>query len=147
MNVNQGGGRLYTLPQCLVSKSDLYENGFDLFKVICICSVGLGPYASLTIPLSEAELHRVWDGSNFFGASLLSFTKLAKTFGYNLVHVEANAVNLFFVHTSEMGGMDLELVKWAETLHKYGNSNRPTSSFPNWRTEEIQSCVYGGTRV
>ncbi|CDR33678.1 hypothetical protein [Criblamydia sequanensis] len=38
-----------------------------------------------------------WDGTNYFGASILSLTRLAKKKGYTLVYANNNGVNLFFV--------------------------------------------------
>lgn len=38
-----------------------------------------------------------WDGTNYFGASILSFSLLGKQKGYTLVYVENRGVNLFFV--------------------------------------------------
>ena len=39
-----------------------------------------------------------WDGSNYFGASLLSFQKLLNKFDYSLVYTETRGVNAFFVN-------------------------------------------------
>jgi len=38
-----------------------------------------------------------WDGTNYFGASLLSFTKLLNKFDYSLIYTEKKGVNAFFV--------------------------------------------------
>jgi FkbM family methyltransferase len=38
-----------------------------------------------------------WDGTNYFGASLLSYTKLLNKFGYSLIYTEKKGVNAFFV--------------------------------------------------
>jgi len=38
-----------------------------------------------------------WDGSNYFGASLQSFTKLCNDKGYSLVYSDANGADAFFV--------------------------------------------------
>lgn len=38
-----------------------------------------------------------WDYTNYFGASLLSYTKLLNKFGYTLVYTETKGVNAFFV--------------------------------------------------
>ncbi len=38
-----------------------------------------------------------WDGSDYFGASLLALNKLANKYGYSLVYCNNNGVNCFFV--------------------------------------------------
>lgn len=38
-----------------------------------------------------------WDGSNYFGASILALYNLGRSKGYSLVYAEKNGVNLFFV--------------------------------------------------
>ena len=38
-----------------------------------------------------------WDGSDYFGASIQSFTELGRRKGYELVYCTRNGVNLFFV--------------------------------------------------
>jgi FkbM family methyltransferase len=39
----------------------------------------------------------MWDGSNYFGASLLAFKKLLNKFKYSLIYTENKGVNAFFV--------------------------------------------------
>ena len=39
-----------------------------------------------------------WDGSNYFGVSLLSLDKLAKKYNYSLIYCDAKGVNSFFIH-------------------------------------------------
>lgn len=39
----------------------------------------------------------MWDGTNYFGASILAFYNLAKKKGYSLVYADQNGVNLFFI--------------------------------------------------
>jgi hypothetical protein len=41
-----------------------------------------------------------WDGSNYFGASLLSLDKLAKKYNYSLIYCNKNGVNCFFIHNN-----------------------------------------------
>ena len=41
----------------------------------------------------------VWDGSNYFGASILAFKKLGIKKGYTLLASDKKGVNLFFVRT------------------------------------------------
>lgn len=54
------------------------------------------------IPTNESKVikydpHFKWDGTNYFGASLLALSKLAKSKGYTLVGCDNNGVNAFFV--------------------------------------------------
>ena len=40
----------------------------------------------------------MWDGSDYFGASIISFQKMLKLFGYTLVYCENMGINAFFIH-------------------------------------------------
>jgi hypothetical protein len=44
-----------------------------------------------------------WDGSNYFGASLLALYRIAKNRGYELVYCTKNGVNAFFVRKDLLG--------------------------------------------
>lgn len=54
------------------------------------------PTESRTVPYDATA---GWDGTNYFGASLLALEKLGKEKGYSLVYVESMGVNAFFVRT------------------------------------------------
>ncbi len=47
-----------------------------------------------------------WDGSNYSGASILSFYKLARKKGYSLVYAESVGVNLFFIRDDVLEGQN-----------------------------------------
>jgi hypothetical protein len=47
---------------------------------------------------------RVWDGTNYFGASLKAFEILGRDLGYNLVACDLAGVNAFFVRQDLSGG-------------------------------------------
>jgi hypothetical protein len=49
---------------------------------------------ALTIP---AEHREPWDGTAYYGASLIAYERLARAKGYRLVHTELNGNNAFFV--------------------------------------------------
>lgn len=55
-----------------------------------------------------------WDGTDYFGASLLALAKLGKSKGYSLVYCESSGVNAFFVRN--------DLIK---NYIGYPKSNRP----------------------
>ena len=66
-----------------------------------------------------------WDGSNYFGASLLSYTKLLNKFDYSLIYTERKGVNAFFVKN-----INSSYFKFPNQLNilyntaKYGNGPR-----------------------
>lgn len=55
-----------------------------------------------TFPPTESKVvkydpNAIWEGDNYFGASLLALVRLGKQKGYTLVGCESNGVNAFFV--------------------------------------------------
>ena len=52
-----------------------------------------------------------WDGSNYFGVSLLALVKLGKLSNYSLVYCDKRGVNCFFIHNNiiENKGLKLKL--------------------------------------
>ena len=69
------------------------------------------------------EPTRTWDGTNYFGASLLALERLSKTKGYSLVHVESNGVNAFFVRDDCLGNLESLSAEEAYQTPKYGGNN------------------------
>jgi FkbM family methyltransferase len=66
-----------------------------------------------------------WDGSNYFGASLLSYYKLLNKFGYVLIYTEKKGVNAFFVKNEN--GTKFEFnndINFLYNTAKYGNGPR-----------------------
>ena len=49
-----------------------------------------------------------WDGSNYFGVSLLSLDKLGKKYNYSLIYCNNNGVNCFFIHNDILKNKDLQ---------------------------------------
>jgi len=78
----------------------------------------LGAYSSFSVPFKAAVNHESWRGDHYAQSSVLAFTKLFRKFNYHLVSIETEAVNLFFVHESEFGGVDVALANWVETVSK-----------------------------
>jgi mannosyltransferase OCH1-like enzyme len=65
-----------------------------------------------------------WDGSNYFGASLLSFNKLLTMYNYSLVYCENMGVNAFFIHNDNLKDHRFKNVGDINKLYKpakYGN--------------------------
>ena len=51
----------------------------------------------------------MWDGSNYFGASLLSLYKLGEKYNYSLVYCNQNGVNSFFIHNDIIKNNNLQI--------------------------------------
>jgi hypothetical protein len=69
------------------------------------------------------EKDRVWDGTNYFGASLLALEKLSKKKGYSLVYVESTGTNAFFVRDDCLKNLQVLTAKQAYQTPKYGGNN------------------------
>lgn len=67
-----------------------------------------------------------WDGSNYFGVSLLSLDKLGKKHGYSLVYCNDNGVNCFLVNDDLIKNKNLNFLNLGDITKiykpaKYGN--------------------------
>jgi hypothetical protein len=51
-----------------------------------------------------------WDGSNYFGASLLSLDKLGKMHNYSLIYCDKNGVNCFFINNDILINKNLHII-------------------------------------
>jgi hypothetical protein len=66
-----------------------------------------------------------WDGSNYFGASLLSFKKLLNKFNYNLIYTDRKGVNAFFVNNKYIDKFkDCDDINIIYNSAKYGSGPR-----------------------
>jgi len=70
--------------------------GYTPRVVVIEYNSSLPPTESKVIPYQPGF---VWDGTNYFGASLLALSKLGESKGYTLVCCEGIGVNAFFVKT------------------------------------------------
>ncbi len=63
----------------------------------------------------------MWDGYNYFGGSLLSFTKVANHYGYSLVYTDSTGTNAFFISNALLDAraeqLQLENVNNVEALY------------------------------
>lgn len=64
----------------------------------------LDAFHSLTV----CDVVQTWIGTAYFGASSLALERLVRHFGYSTVCLKESGVNIFFVHSSAMGGIGLE---------------------------------------
>lgn len=65
----------------------------------------------------EYDSNFVWDGTDYFGASLLALVKLGKSKGYTLVGCDNNGVNAFFIKDEFLN--DKIKIKDAVVLYRY----------------------------
>lgn len=98
--------RKYNVPQNINLLSvDIDFNDFYCLKEILAnykCDIVICEYNATHLPNEDKIViynkNESWDGSNYFGASLLSFDKLAKKYNYSLIYCNENGVNSFFIH-------------------------------------------------
>jgi hypothetical protein len=73
-------------------------------------------YVTLNLPSSRCDFRNVWDNwgqqhhpvvrmNCYFGASPLALTRLAQYFGYLTIALDEAGVNMYFIHSSEVGGL------------------------------------------
>jgi hypothetical protein len=74
--------------------------------VVIEYNASCGPEAAVTI---RYDPFFVWDGTDYFGASLMALVRLAATKGYTLVHCEAQGVNAFFVRDDLLDALPVPL--------------------------------------
>lgn len=74
--------------------------GYSARVVVIEYNSSISPDESKTIPY-DPEFR--WDGTNYFGASLLALTKLGRVKGYTLVGCDSRGVNAFFLRDDTVG--------------------------------------------
>lgn len=76
------------------------------------CDIIICEYNATHLPTEDKIVvynrYLMWDGSNYFGASLLSLDKLAKKYNYSLIYCDANGVNCFFIHNDIIKNKNLQ---------------------------------------
>lgn len=62
-----------------------------------------------------------WDGTNYFGASILSLYNIGRKYNYSLIYAENQGVNLFLVRDDvlETSGVTFKNINDVEKLYKY----------------------------
>jgi len=83
---------------------DVDYNDFYIWHKICDVyrpRVVIIEYNATHLPsedkVVEYDPNGYWDGTNYFGASILAFYKLGRKAGYSLIYAEEMGVNLFFI--------------------------------------------------
>ncbi|MDP8216701.1 MAG: hypothetical protein P9L98_05235 [Candidatus Kaelpia imicola] len=92
--------------------------GYSPRVVVIEYNSSIPPAESKTI---EYDQNAHWDGTNYFGASLLALTKLSKSKGYTLVACDKKGTNAFFVKTDLIkNNFKVKEVKKIYNPPKYG---------------------------
>jgi hypothetical protein len=77
------------------------------------CDIIICEYNATHLPNEDKIIiygkNESWDGSNYFGASLLSLDKLGKKYNYSLIYCDKNGVNSFFIHDDIVKNKDLHI--------------------------------------
>lgn len=85
--------------------------------VIIEYNSSLPPTESKVVPYdSEA----VWDGTNYFGASLLALQNLGNVKGYTLLGCDSKGVNAFFCKKELIDGIKIKDIQYLYKPPKYG---------------------------
>ena len=106
--------------------------------IICEYNSSHSPYEDKIVIYDE---NLVWDRSNYFGASLLSLTKLCNMYGYTLIYCDILGVNCFFINNTVLEAKNLkfpyqnDIVKlynppgYGKNGHPKDRLNRPYYNF------------------
>lgn len=65
------------------------------------------------------DSQRRWDGTRYFGASILAWQLLATHKGYHLVYAESQGVNLFFVRQDVLAQLGIRFLHQDDPTHLY----------------------------
>ena len=91
--------------------------GYSPRIVVVEYNASIPPTKSLAVkPNSKA----MWDGTNYFGASLLAMEKLGKEKGYSLIGCDSKGINAFFVRDDLKGKFKVKNAKEAYKPPRYG---------------------------
>jgi len=74
--------------------------------LVCEYNVGLGPIEDKVVEYSPSLR---WDGTNYYGGSLTSFTILCNLYGYSLIGTDSKGVNAFFVSNKMLESSNLKI--------------------------------------
>jgi hypothetical protein len=91
---------------------------------IIICEYNAGLYLDDKIVIYNDNFK--WDGTNYFGASLLSYTKLLNKYDYSLIYTESMGANAFFINNEIIKKLNLNFlnVNNVDLLYKNGKYGR-----------------------
>lgn len=105
----------YNVPEIINLLSvDIDFNDFYCLKEILSvykCDIIICEYNGTHLPNEDKVIiydkSGFWDGTNYYGASLLSLNKLARKYNYTLIYCDNAGVNCFFINNSIMNNKNL----------------------------------------
>ena len=119
-------------PRIHVLSVDIDYNDFYCLKEILEnyqCDILICEYNATHLPTEDKivvyDSHKTWEGTNYFGVSLLSLYKLGKKYGYELVYCNQFGVNCFLVRKELIVEKNLNFMNMGDVekiykLPKYG---------------------------
>jgi hypothetical protein len=83
------------------------------------------PKKAYTVPKPEAGELKMWDQTNFFGATPEAFRKLGRKFGYTMVYCDSRGVNCFLVRDDVLLNVpDIEMLHKPPNFGNHGEHHR-----------------------
>ena len=119
--------RKYNVPDHInVLSVDIDFNDFYCLKEILKnykCDILICEYNATHLPNEDKiviyDKNGGWDGSNYFGVSLLSLTRLGEKYDYSLVYCDKKGVNCFFIHNDIIKNKNLNLKGMGDIMQIY----------------------------
>lgn len=110
---------------------DIDFNDFYLAKELLkeyTCDIIIVEYNSTHLPTEDKIIiynsTQMWDGTNYFGASLLAYTKLLNKYNYTLIYCESTGTNAFYINNNFINKININNVGNINLIYrppKYGS--------------------------
>lgn len=117
----------YNVPKNInVLSVDIDFNDFYCLKEILEnyqCDIIICEYNATHLPNEDKiviyDKNGGWDGTNYFGLSLLSLDKLGKMYNYSTIYCNANGVNCFLIHNDIIKDKNLQFKNLGDITQIY----------------------------
>jgi hypothetical protein len=135
----------YNLPSETNFNINLLSVDIDFNDYYCLqeilkiykCDIIICEYNATHLPTEDKiiiyDRNGKWDGTNYFGSSLLSLNKLCEKYNYTLVYCNKNGVNCFFIHNDIINTKNLYFQNMGDIMKLYKSpsySNGPNGGHP-----------------
>ena len=108
----------YNVPQNInILSVDIDFNDFYCLKEILAnyrCDIIICEYNATHLPNEDKiiiyDKYGSWDGTNYFGMSLLSLYKLGEKYNYSLVYCDKKGVNSFLIHNDILENKNIKIM-------------------------------------